>query len=96
MVNSPSGALRSSQVEVDEHHPGLFARRTTEIPNDLQLRIEYNANGTQKYVAYGAKGLAASSTGWLIYSFTYNGTNQVTLRQAAYDSWDNRASATYE
>ena len=91
-----TGQTRSSAVEVREHQNSLFARRTTEIPSDLQLRIEYNSpTPTQKYVGYGARGLATSDDGWIIYKFTYNGSNQMTLRQTAFDSWDNRDSASY-
>lgn len=96
MADNPSGNLRSTAVERDEHHPGLYARRVTDIPSDLQMRVEYNSpTPTQKYVGYGARGLATSQDGWIIYEFTYNGSNQLTLRQTAYDTWDNRASASY-
>jgi len=59
------------------------------------MRVEYNGDGTTLYAGYGARGLASSDDGWLIQKFTYNGSLQVTLRQIAYDTWDNRAAASY-
>jgi len=87
---------KTSVAEEREHQISLMARRITEIPSDLQQRFAYNADLTILYAGYGAKGLAASSTGWLLHKFTYDANQQVTLRQSAFDSWDNRASATYE
>lgn len=94
----PTGGLNNdSAVTIDrrEHEELLAARRFTEIPTNLQLRIEYNASGTEKYIGHGPRGLATSANGWLLHFLEYNGSSQLTSRTIAYDSWDNRATATY-
>lgn len=96
MAFKPHGQTRSSAVEGREHHADLYARRITEIPSDLQQRFAYNADLTVLYAGYNAKGKASSDTDWLLHKFTYDGNKQVTLRQSSYDSWDNRATASYE
>ena len=90
-----SGALSVTAAEAREHQSSLLAKRTTDIPNDLQIRIEYDANDMELYLAYGARGLSTSDTGWLIRKNTYNANNYMELSQTAFNSWDNRASATY-
>jgi len=89
------GSHRVSVAEEREHDSDVLAKRFVEIPSNLQMKVEYNADKTTKYVGYGARGLATSATGWLLQYFEYNATKQVTSRTIAYDSWDNRASATY-
>lgn len=89
-----SGQTRPSIVEAREHEELVSARRITEIPPTLQMRVEYDGSDRELYIGYGPRGLAASSTGWLIHKCTYT-TNLLTLRQTAFDSWDNRATATY-
>lgn len=90
----PSGAVKNSDSENREHEPQLWAKRIIEIPSDQVQRFEYNADGTVKYAAYGPRGLGAGDTGWLIHKFTYS-SGAVTLRESAYDSWDNRVTASY-
>lgn len=91
------GAVKTSEAEAREHEGPIQAKRITEIPSNLQQRIDYDVrtDGQPVYIGFGARGLATSATGWLIQTFTYDGSNNLTLRQIAYDSWDNRASATY-
>lgn len=89
------GSTRCTVAEEREHEIPLMAKRVVEIPSNMQTRFEYNADGTEKYVGYGARGLASSNDGWLIYKFTYNANAQPTLIQTAYDAWDDRATASY-
>jgi hypothetical protein len=89
------GSLRSTVVEVREHEDLLCARRITEIPSNMQMRIAYNANSQEEYIGYAPRGLSASSTGWLLQKLTYDVSNRLSLRQIAYDSWDNRAGGDY-
>lgn len=91
-----TGHVRVSEAELREHHENLTSKRVTDIPSDLQIRIEYNGDGTQKYVGYAPKGHSTGDDGWLLWEFTYNGSKQMTLRQSAFDTWDNRASASFE
>lgn len=92
-----TGQVRVSDAEYREHEPELLAKRFTEIPSNMQMRADYNSetDGQPLYLGYGAKGLASATTGWLLQKFTYDSSRQCTLRQIAYDSWDNRASAVY-
>lgn len=90
----PTGASSPSSIEVDEFQASIHAKRVTTIPSDLQLRMDYDGSGNLIYVGTGTRSLAASDTGWAINKFTWTGGN-LTLKQTAYDAWDNRASATY-
>lgn len=94
--NQYVGNVRPTSIEKDSYEQDLFANRTTDIPSNMQIRIEYNADGTELYVGYGAKGLASNATGWLIHKLSYNATPAVTLRQSYYGNWDARATYTYE
>ena len=89
------GEVKPSSIEQASFEPDLWANRITEIPSNMQMRVAYNADGTVLYTGYAPKGLTSSSTGWLLQKFTYDASQRVTLRQIAYDSWDNRASATF-
>ena len=90
-----NGQVRVSDAEAREHQASLLAKRTTDIPNDLQIRMTYTADGLEEYIGYGARGLASSDSGWLIRKQTYNGDGYISLSQTAYGIWDNRASLTY-
>ena len=91
---SVHGQVKPSSIENSIYDPDINATRNVEVPSNLQQRVAYNASNQAEYVGFGARGLASSDTGWLIQKFTYS-SGLVTLRQIAYDSWDNRASATY-
>lgn len=92
-----NGQVRVSDAEAREHEPQLLAKRFTEIPSNMQMRADYLArtDGNPIYLGYAPKGLASSLGGWLLHKYTYDGSDQCTLRQIAYDSWDNRATASY-
>jgi hypothetical protein len=90
------GAVKPSSIEVDGYEADLFANRITEIPSNMQMRAAYSStDGLPDYVGFAPRSLASSDSGWLLQKFTYDGSRQCTLRQIAYDSWDNRATATY-
>lgn len=91
------GQGRPDAIAVDGYEGLLSAARITEIPTNMQMRADYllRTDGLPTYMAYGPKGLATSSTRWLLQKFTYDSNAQCTLRQIAYGSWDNRASASY-
>jgi hypothetical protein len=90
-----SGSTKCSMAEEREHDQALFAKRIMEIPNNLQQRVAYNADLQAEYIGYAAREVTASTDGWMIHKFTYNANKQVTLKQVAYDTWDNRAGASY-
>lgn len=93
---TPSGATKSSGIESDVYEKLLGSYRITEIPSNMQMRAAYSStDGLPDYVGFAPRSLASSASGWLLQKFTYDGSRQATLRQIAYDSWDNRASATY-
>jgi len=66
----------------------------TEGPSSLQNRFEYNADGTVLYAGYAPRGAAASENVWVIFKYSYT-SQQVVLKQTAYDTWDDRGTATY-
>ena len=88
------GELKVSAAEQAEHEASLLAKRTTDIPSNMQVMLDYTGrtDGQPVYQGFGARGLATSSPGWLIYKFTYSGNN-MTVRQTAYDIYDDRADA---
>ena len=71
------------------------SRTITEGPSSLQNRYEYNSDGTVLYAGYAPKGAAQDEDVWTIHKFTYS-TQLVTVKQTAFDTWSNRASALYE
>ena len=92
-----SGATKSTDVENKTYDRDLWASRTVQIPLNMQERYDYTgrSDGQPVYAGYGAKGLASDATGWLLYKFTYDVNGYITLKQIAYDTWDDRADATY-
>ena len=85
------GAIKPSAIEVNGYEKDVFAHRHIEIETNQQGRWEYDGSGNIIYAGYAARGLASSANGWLLHKFTYTGSN-ITLRQIAYDSWDNRST----
>lgn len=93
----PAGAVKPSSIENDVYESSIAAYRLTEIPSNLQMRVDYDSytDGKPAYVGYAARGVASSAGGWLVQKFTYDSDRQTTLRQIAIGIWDNRASLTY-
>lgn len=72
--------------------------KVQDYPNTLQIKMDYLArtDGQPIYVCFSPKGTATSSNDWMCYKMTYDGSDQMTVKQTATDtSYDNRASATY-
>jgi len=91
-----SGAVKPSSLEQQVYEPDLFAQRITEIPSNMQMFTQKDANKNFIYIGYAAKGIQESDDGWLIHKFTYDVDNDIVKRQSAYGSWDGRADLTYE
>jgi hypothetical protein len=97
-INNPSpieGSVKPTSLEVEGFEPLLSAHRLTTIESNQQGRFDYLTGTTVIYAGYAPKGLATSVTSWLLQKFSYDSNNNVTLRQIAYDSWDNRSTASY-
>ena len=96
---SLNGQTKVSQAEAIEHEELLSAKRTVEVPSNLQMKIDYNFPArTQKTVGYAPKGLAVGSTGWLLQRLNYSLASfpsMLSERLIAYDSWNNRDTASY-
>lgn len=93
--SSFEGARKPTAIEVDGYEANLFAHRHIVIESNQQGMWEYDISGNVVYAGYAPRGLSTSATGWLLQKFTVDGSNQVTARQIAYDSWANRGAATY-
>ena len=68
-------------------------------PSQFQVRLDYDVrtDGQPIYVCYAKRGVASSDTDWICQKFTYDGNDQMTVKQTAVNvSYDNRASATYQ
>lgn len=87
-----SGSTKPSSLEVDGYEPNVFAHRFTQIETNQQGRWDYQGGTLVVYSGFAPKGLATSAQGWLLQKFTYDGNNNVTQRQIAYDAWDNRST----
>jgi hypothetical protein len=93
----PVGAVKPSSIEQSEYQDDILAKRTCDIPNSLQVQYDYSTrtDGQPVYIGYGARSLGDTTTGWIIHKFTYNVSDQAIKRQTAFDTWANRATATY-
>jgi hypothetical protein len=91
---SVHGQVKPSFTENAEFDESLSAKRITEIPSNQQARWVYNEAGQCIYAGYAARGIDTSAVGWLLQKFTWDGDN-CTVRQIAYDSFDNYLTATY-
>ncbi len=91
------GAVKPDSLSVDSYEHDLSAKRTTDIPTNMQMRADYDVrtDGQPVYLGFAPQGLATSNTHWLLHKFTYDGSDRVTVRQISYNSWDNHASASY-
>ena len=61
-------------------------------------RYAYHANGQPEYIGIAKKGSASSDAKWLITKYTYNGSNQVTLKETSDENavWDDyNTTVTY-
>ena len=92
---SYEGAIKPSALEVSGYEPDVFAHRFTQIESNQQAQFDYDGGTAVVYAGYAPRSLATSTSGWLLQKFAYDGNGNVTSRTIAYDSWDNRASATY-
>lgn len=75
-----------------------FTYKTQEFQGNLQIIADYGGgtNGQPIYLGYAISGKETSEDAWIIYYFTYDGSNQFLTRKTAYGIWDNRALLTYE
>lgn len=92
-----SGAVKPSNIEQDGYEHDLFAHRYTEIPSNMQLRVDYGAStdGLPDYTGHAPIGLAIGVSGWLLKKYTYDVNRQCTAIQIAYGTWSGRVGATY-
>ena len=101
MGQQHSGAVRPTAIEQEVYQKNLGALRSTEIPCCLIQRVEYDGSGNAIYVGYAESGTAESALTWLLFKFTYDGSNQMTAKNAygvldgELASWTARASYTY-
>lgn len=93
--NRFEGATKPTSVEAEAYDSSLYAIRYTEIPTNMQLRISYTAGGLEEYIGYAPKGLAEEDASWLLHHLEYDGSDRLIKRTIAYDTWTNRAAASY-
>ena len=67
--------------------------------NDFVNRFEYDANDNCIYAGTAPRGAGIGENVWIIYKYTWaagtvSGFN-CTLKETAFDTWSNRATATY-
>jgi hypothetical protein len=91
------GQGQPDSITVNVHEEPLAALRYTEIPSNMQMKIDYVArtDSNPVYIGYVGRGIAEDAGEWILQKFTYDTSDRMTVRQIAYDTWANRASATY-
>ena len=71
----------------------LNSTSTNQAPSTLQIRIDPDTSAPI-YVGYAVMGESSSADVWTIYKLTYSGS-EITTKQTALGSWDNRTLYTY-
>lgn len=96
-VTTFEGAVRPDAISVDSYEADLYAKRITEIPSNMQKRLNYGSrtDSNPVYVGFAPRGLAEGDDGWLLYYLQYDTSNRLTSLTVAYGDWTNRATATY-
>ena len=89
------GWVKASEIEQMGWEKDTWSTRITEIPSNMGMRVEYDANDNAVYVGYAPRGLAEGTDGWLIQKFAYDASGNATSRTIAYGNWTNRALETY-
>lgn len=76
----------------------LASQGVKDVPTDQQIAADYDGrtDGQPVYLGFALRTAATSDSVWIIYKFTYDGSDQMTTRKVAYGIWDNRASLTYQ
>ena len=95
MLSNFEGAVKPSAIEIDAYEANVFAHRFTQIETNQQAIWIYNGSNQVIYACYAPRGLATSTTGWLLQKFTYDGSGNCTQRQIAYDAQTNYLTASY-
>lgn len=90
-----AGAVKPSSIEYDGYEGDLFAHRFTEVPSNMKMRVAYDGSGNAQYVGYAPTGLAEGTDGWLLFKYTYDGSNRCTQKDVAYGNWTARTGYTY-
>jgi hypothetical protein len=88
------GAVKPTSIEQAGFEPDLWASRITDIPSNMQKRLDYDVRTDDNAVYIGAapRGLAESADGWLLYYLEYDASDRLVKLTVAYDSWDNHAT----
>lgn len=96
-TRSFSGSIKPSSIEQSAFEATLGASRIVEIPSNLHKKIDYagRTDSNPVYVGANDRGTATSDTSWLLQKITYDASDRVIDVSIAYDSWDNRVTATY-
>jgi len=91
-------AFAANSYEDDFRWKENWAQSVKTANKSLQIRMDYGVrtDGQPIYLGYAIRGKATSDDAWIIYKHTYDVNDQLTLRQTAFDAWDNIATATYE
>lgn len=86
-----------SDAEAREHESLLLAKRTMSLPNNQHIKVDSasRADNQPVYIGVAPRSLSTSSSGWLLIKITYDSNGDFSEKTIGYDSWDNRATATY-
>ena len=88
------GAVKPTSIEQETLEKDLSATRITDIPSNLQKRLDYGARTDDNavYIGFAARGLAEGTNGWLLYYLEYDASVRLVKLTIAYDSWNNHAT----
>lgn len=83
---------------IQDYRTRGFGSKVQDVVTDTQIQADYDVRTDAQpvYLGYAIIGKATSDDAWMIYKFTYDGSNQMTVKQTAYGTWTGRASLTYK
>lgn len=88
----------SDNTFVLDYRGNGFASKVQDVLTDIQIQADYDVrtDGQPIYLGYAIAGKATSDNAWMIYKFTYDASNQMTVKQTSYGTWTGRAALTYK
>jgi len=96
-----SGSTKASNVENKTYDKDLWATRITDIPSNMQKRLDYVDRTDEQpvYVGFAPKGLGEGGTkdgdGWLLYYLEYDESDRLIKLTIAYGNWTDHTTEDY-
>ena len=89
------GNTKPTAIEQYVLNTELGALNYTEVPTNLQMRVAYDTDGTQKYLGWNNRGVSEDAVTWLIHYLEYDSSKRIIKRTIGYGSWTLRSSVSF-